>query len=84
MEDFLIKNENGRTQGLLIWSFFTAIMIIVVSAAVLKFVFGVDFSGKTINETAKMKENNIKYCPHGRPVYVIIKKSDIEKKFFRK
>ena len=32
----------------------------------------------------KMKENNIKYCPHGRPVYVIIKKSDIEKKFFRK
>ncbi len=37
-----------------------------------------------ISLVQKMKENNIKYCPHGRPVYVIIKKSDIEKKFFRK
>lgn len=62
-----MKNENGRTQGLLIWSFFTAIMIIVVSAAVLKFVFGVDFSGKTINETAKMKENNIILTPPTMP-----------------
>lgn len=53
-----MKNENGRTQGLLIWSFFTAIMIIVVSAAVLKFVFGVDFSGKAINATAKFKEDS--------------------------
>ena len=37
-----------------------------------------------ISLVQKMKENNIKYCPHGRPVYIIIKKSDIEKKFFRK
>ena len=31
-----------------------------------------------------IKKNNIKYCPHGRPVYFILNKLDLEKKFFRK
>jgi len=31
-----------------------------------------------------IKKNSIKYCPHGRPVYFILNKLDLEKKFFRK
>lgn len=31
-----------------------------------------------------IKKNNIKYCPHGRPVYFILNKLDLEKRFFRK
>ena len=53
-----MKNEKGRTKGLIIWSCFVAIMIIVVCASVLRFVFNVDFSGKTINETEKVIAKN--------------------------
>ncbi len=32
----------------------------------------------------QIKDLNIKYCPHGRPVYFTISKMELEKKFFRK
>lgn len=51
-----MKNNNKKTKGLLIWGAFTAIMIIVVCAAVLFFVFKVDFSGSKNNEPVKTNE----------------------------
>lgn len=44
------KKKEPSDKGVFIWGFFTAIMIIVVVAAVLVFVFKIDLSGKNKNE----------------------------------
>lgn len=30
-----------------------------------------------------LEKENVRYCPHGRPIFVNIKKNELEKKFFR-
>lgn len=32
----------------------------------------------------KLEKEDVRYCPHGRPIFVEISKYDLEKKFFRK
>lgn len=54
------KKEEPSDKGVFIWGFFTAIMIIVVVAAVLVFVFKIDLSGKNeVNNKAVINESMI-------------------------
>ena len=74
----LLENKKEITAGGLDWIYKNIACRAAVKAN------DVSSREELITLILNIKKNNIKYCPHGRPVYFTLNKLDIEKKFFRK
>lgn len=75
---YLTKNRNAVETEYLDWVYHN-----VACRAAIK--GGKSSSREELIELAKILEENedIRYCPHGRPVYLLLKKSKIEREFGR-
>ncbi len=75
---YLASNKNTMSTEYMDWLYHNIACRAAVKA-------GNKNSDQELIELAKLLEENpdIRYCPHGRPVYLVIKKRDLEKEFGR-